>query len=323
LHICYRDAPEAPWTTGNVFDTLYDNNAGKWLTIQVTGAKGKAPDAEQAFGAPTVVVYSGQTHYCYRDLKGVVWDVIQHDDAWTRVQVTGAKGQIPNAPAAAGGPFVIVWKGAGFNQMHYCYRDAAGAVWDAQWTGNEWIATQVTGAGEKSPARPRPPTARSSSSRATRCTTAIATKRDTFRTPFGMAAPGSIKRSESSLTAKAEGPGDAAIQESPGAARGRPRQPRSIAVVAKVGYRIGEIGEGLVLIALAFGSGLARPRPRRLLGRQAALADAKLEQADSVGYRQAHAGQGGGGALLLSTAAPCANAACLRHGNDPENLSRF
>src|SRR5579863_3789540 len=99
---------------------------------------------------------------------------------------------------------------------------------------------------------------------------------------------------------------------------------RSVALVAKLGQRIREGGEGLVLAALAFGLGLARHWLWSLgLGRKAALAGAKLEQADRVGDRQAHAGQGGGGALLVSPAAPGANVVCLGHSMILQILLRF
>jgi hypothetical protein len=129
LHCCYRNATKLhEWRTGNVFDGVYDkqasNGEGGWVATQLTGAEGKAPGAPEAFGAPCAVVYSGQTHYCYRDLKGVIWDVIESGGAWTPVQVTGSGGKISAAPAAAGDPFVIVWSGTGYNQMHYCYRDS-------------------------------------------------------------------------------------------------------------------------------------------------------------------------------------------------------
>jgi C1A family cysteine protease len=155
LHCCYRDSTNLhQWKTGNVFDSLYDNKAGKWLTMQVTGAGGKADGAPEAFGALSVVLYGDQTHYCYRDLEGAVWNVTQGGDSWTPQKVTGSGGKISAAPAAAGDPFVIVWGGSGYKQMHYCYRDAKGAIWDAQWTGSQWLATQVTGAGGQIPGAP-------------------------------------------------------------------------------------------------------------------------------------------------------------------------
>jgi hypothetical protein len=52
--------------------------------------------------------------------------------------VTGAGGKIPGAPAAADGPFVFLYSGTGFNQMHYCYRDKAGYIQDAVWNGSAW-----------------------------------------------------------------------------------------------------------------------------------------------------------------------------------------
>jgi hypothetical protein len=153
LHYCYRDATKINnWQTGNIFDAQY--GSGNWSCTQVTGVGGKAPGAPEAFGAPTVVLYSGQTHYCYRDIKGDIWDVVQDGNSWTPQRVTGSGGKISAAPAAAGDPFVIVWSGTGYNQMHYCYRDSDGAIWDAQWTGSAWIAIQVTGAGGKIPGAP-------------------------------------------------------------------------------------------------------------------------------------------------------------------------
>lgn len=153
LHYCYRNSTRGSgWKTGNIFDAQY--GSGNWSLTQVTGVGGKASGAPEAFGNPSVVVYSGQTHYCYRDLSGAVWDVIQSGDTWTPVQVTGLAGKISAAPLAAGDPFVIVWSGTGYNQMHYCYRDKNGYIWDAQWTGSDWIATQVTGAGGKIPDAP-------------------------------------------------------------------------------------------------------------------------------------------------------------------------
>jgi len=153
LHYCYTYATTDPWNVGDVYDSLHDNHSG-WQTIQVTGPTGKAPKAPKALGNPSIVVYSGQTHYCYRDAGGIIWDVVQDGNSWTPQQVTGPGGQASTAPLAADDPFVIVWSGAGYNQMHYCYRDKDGAIWDVQWSGSSWVPTQVTGAGGKIPGAP-------------------------------------------------------------------------------------------------------------------------------------------------------------------------
>ena len=97
-----------------------------------------------ATGMPSVCIYSGQTHYAYRDTTGNIHDVIWNGSYWSSVQVAGPGGQT-EGPAAASDPAVVVYSGTGFNQMHYFYRDANGYIWDAQFTGSGWIAMQVTG----------------------------------------------------------------------------------------------------------------------------------------------------------------------------------
>jgi C1A family cysteine protease len=136
MHYCYRDNYRKIW------DAIWTGS--NWVAIQVTGPGGKIPDAPLAAGDPAAAIYSGQTHYCYRDADGNIWDAIQSGSNWTAVQVAGPNGSTPGAPAAAGDPAVIVWSGTGFNQMHYCYRDANGNIWDAQWTGSNWTAQNVT-----------------------------------------------------------------------------------------------------------------------------------------------------------------------------------
>ena len=84
----------------------------------------------KAAGKPSVCIYSGQTHYCYRDTNGDIWDVIWTGSNWTAQQVTGTGGQT-DGPAAVGDPAVVVYSGTGFNQMHYFYRDLDGNIWDA------------------------------------------------------------------------------------------------------------------------------------------------------------------------------------------------
>jgi hypothetical protein len=143
-HYCYRD------TSGNIQDVIW---TGSNWTIQQVAGPGSASGGPAAAGDPCVVMYSGQMHYCYRDSSGNIQDVIWTGSNWTIQQVAGP-GSASGGPAAAGDPFVIVWSGTGYNQMHYCYRDSQGCIWDAQWTGSDWIAIQVTGAGGKIPGAP-------------------------------------------------------------------------------------------------------------------------------------------------------------------------
>jgi hypothetical protein len=50
---------------------------------------------------------------------------------------------LSGAPAAAGDPTAFVYSGTGFSQLHYCYRDASGIIWDAVWSGKHWYCQKL------------------------------------------------------------------------------------------------------------------------------------------------------------------------------------
>jgi uncharacterized protein YdeI (BOF family) len=136
MHYCYRDGP------GNIWDSQWTGST--WVSTQVTGAKGMITTAPLAVGDPAVILYADQMHYVYRDGSGTIWDAIQNGDSWGAVQVAGPNGNTAGTPAAVGDPALFVYSGSGYNQMHYCYRDASGNIWDAQWTGYKWFGQNVT-----------------------------------------------------------------------------------------------------------------------------------------------------------------------------------
>src|SRR5262249_9064148 len=57
----------------------------------------------------------------------------------------------PSALPAVSDPSVAIY---GDYQVHYCYRDSNGAIWDARYDNPGWSATQVTGASGQVPAAP-------------------------------------------------------------------------------------------------------------------------------------------------------------------------
>jgi len=93
-------------------------------------------------GLPSVCVYQGQTHYCYRDSNNNIQDVVWTGSNWAIQQIAGP-GSTSGGPAAASNPAVV-----GFHdEMHCFYYDSAGEIWDAEWSGSRWYSFQLTGNG--------------------------------------------------------------------------------------------------------------------------------------------------------------------------------
>jgi C1A family cysteine protease len=144
MHVCYRD------TSGNIQDAWWTGSA--WTLQQLTGpGSGSKTNGPIAAGDPNTVSYSDQMHVCYRDTGGNIQDAWWTGSAWTVQQLTGSgSGSKTNGPAAAGNPNVCAYSG----QMHVCYRDTGGNIWDAYWTGSTWALQKLTGANSVSTAPP-------------------------------------------------------------------------------------------------------------------------------------------------------------------------
>jgi hypothetical protein len=132
-HCCYRDV------SGDIQDAWYDENQRSWNLLHLTGVGGLTLGPKAA-GDPCLTVYRNQTHCCYRDDAGALWDAWydEHQGRWNLQQLTGAGG-LTLGPRAAGDPCLTVCG----NQMHCCYRDSAGVIRDAWWNG-VWNVQQLT-----------------------------------------------------------------------------------------------------------------------------------------------------------------------------------
>ena len=142
-HVCYRD------TSGNIQDVWWSGSA--WALVTLTG-NGGTTSAPAAAGDPKPVVYEDQMHVCYRDTNGWIQDVWWTGSGWATQQLTGASGSgsKTTGPFATGNPGTCWYS----NQMHVCFRDTGGNIWDVYWTGSAWQLQQLTGFGSPTTAPP-------------------------------------------------------------------------------------------------------------------------------------------------------------------------
>ena len=91
-------------------------------------------------------------HVCYRDTNGWIQDVWWTGSGWATQQLTGASGSgsKTTGPFATGNPGTCWYS----NQMHVCFRDTGGNIWDVYWTGSAWQLQQLTGFGSPTTAPP-------------------------------------------------------------------------------------------------------------------------------------------------------------------------
>jgi hypothetical protein len=139
LQFCYRD------TSANIQTILYIN--GEWRSAPLTGLGGRTAGPSAA-GDPKVVLYNGPLHICYRDSpndpegKGDLQDLYYDKVQWRVQQLTG--GKMTTGPKAVGDPAPVIYA----NQMHVCYRDAAGEIFDAYFDPDRgWSAQRLWGSG--------------------------------------------------------------------------------------------------------------------------------------------------------------------------------
>jgi hypothetical protein len=149
MHVCYADL------AGIIWDAWYDG-AGHWNLQQLTGdapsAKTGGPPVSQLLQrySPAVVSYNDQMHVYYPDNSGIIWDA-WYDGAghWNLQQLTGdAPSAKTDGPPVAGlgsvSPAVVKYN----DQMHVCYTDDSGIIWDAWYDGaGHWHLQQLTAGG--------------------------------------------------------------------------------------------------------------------------------------------------------------------------------
>jgi hypothetical protein len=137
-HFTYRDA------SGNIWDPFYDGPSGSWRLQQINaGGCTKGPPAtSDPFGCTYL---NGQQHVGYF-AGGDFWDPFYNPDSnsWDLQRINNGgctKGPAALAVSYDRGPFV--W--TVFDQQHFTYPDAEGAIWDAFYEhgNNSWNLQQI------------------------------------------------------------------------------------------------------------------------------------------------------------------------------------
>ena len=137
MHVCYRD------DEGLIWDAWYDGPTNSWNLQQING--GGRTNGPAAVGDPAVAQFVDQMHVCYRDDEGLIWDAWYDGptNSWNLQQING--GGHTDGPTGVGDPAVAEF----VDQMHVCYRDDEGLIWDAWYDGptSSWNLQQINGGG--------------------------------------------------------------------------------------------------------------------------------------------------------------------------------
>ena len=152
LHVCYVSATPAinlPRASCSIWDVWCNGATGQWSLLQLTGPGGLASGSPLAWGfvTPATVTYNNQMHVCYSDDFGLIWDAWYNGATgqWKLQQLAGPGGLSGGPPIGNVDPFAVTYN----DQMHVCYSDINGVIWDAWYDGvrGVWNAQQLTGSG--------------------------------------------------------------------------------------------------------------------------------------------------------------------------------
>jgi hypothetical protein len=143
IHVCYLDSPNGGMNHQTAGSWIWDASSPSglpvgWQLQQLTGTGDQTGGGGYAAGGPVAVAFNSQIHVCYFDGKGQIWDVWSTDGttgSWQAQQLTGPGSPLAAASQVAGSLAAMAFNG----QMHVCYLDSSGLIWNVWSTdGMTW-----------------------------------------------------------------------------------------------------------------------------------------------------------------------------------------